>query len=75
MIAAPVHVPEEATRAVPRASARCRADGQHVQGIAHKLFISPQTVQTHVRNLLAKLGVHSKLEAVGFAVKHGLISI
>jgi DNA-binding NarL/FixJ family response regulator len=29
----------------------------------------------HVRNLLAKLGVHSKLEAVAFAVKHGLISI
>jgi DNA-binding NarL/FixJ family response regulator len=45
------------------------------EGIAHKLFISPQTVQTHVRNLLAKLGVHSKLEAVAFAVKHGLISI
>ena len=51
------------------------AEGMRNEGIAHKLFISPQTVQTHVRNLLAKLGVHSKLEAVAFAVKHGLISI
>ena len=51
------------------------AEGMRNEGIAHKLFISPQTVQTHVRNLLGKLGVHSKLEAVAFAVKHGLISI
>jgi DNA-binding NarL/FixJ family response regulator len=51
------------------------AEGMRNEGIAHKLFISPQTVQTHVRNLLAKLGVHSKLEAVAFAVKHGWISI
>ena len=43
--------------------------------IAARLFISPQTVQTHVRNLLAKLGVHSKLEAVAFAVKHGAITV
>ena len=51
------------------------AEGMRNEGIAHKLFISPQTVQTNVRNLLAKLGVHSKLEAVAFAVKHGWISI
>jgi DNA-binding NarL/FixJ family response regulator len=51
------------------------AEGMRNESIAHKLFISPQTVQTHVRNLLAKLGAHSKLEAVAFGVKHGLISI
>jgi DNA-binding NarL/FixJ family response regulator len=51
------------------------AEGMRNEGIARKLFISPQTVQTHVRNLLAKLGVHSKLEAVAFAVKHGWITI
>jgi DNA-binding NarL/FixJ family response regulator len=28
-------------------------------------------VQTLVRNILSKLGVHSKLEAVVFAVRHG----
>ncbi|MFB3737833.1 MAG: response regulator [Candidatus Velamenicoccus archaeovorus] len=51
------------------------AEGMRNEGIAQKLFISPQTVQTHVRNLLAKLGVHSKLEAVAFAVKHGAIVV
>jgi NarL family two-component system response regulator LiaR len=51
------------------------AEGMRNEGIARKLFISPQTVQTHVRNLLAKLEVHSKLEAVAFAVKHGWITI
>jgi DNA-binding NarL/FixJ family response regulator len=51
------------------------SEGMRNDDIAQKLFISPQTVQTHVRNLLAKLGVHSKLEAVAFAVKHGAISV
>jgi DNA-binding NarL/FixJ family response regulator len=32
-------------------------------------------VQTHVRNILGKLRVHSKLEAVSFAVKHGAIQV
>ena len=51
------------------------AEGLRNDGIASKLFISPQTVQTHVRNILGKLRVHSKLEAVAFAVKHGAITV
>lgn len=51
------------------------AEGMRNEGIASKLFISPQTVQTHVRNILGKLRVHSKLEAVAFAVKHGAITV
>ena len=51
------------------------AEGMRNEGIATKLFISPQTVQTHVRNILGKLRVHSKLEAVAFAVKHGAITV
>ena len=51
------------------------AEGTRNDDIASKLFISPQTVQTHVRNILGKLRVHSKLEAVAFAVKHGAINI
>jgi len=47
------------------------ARGQRNNDIAQSLFISPQTVQTHVRNILRKLGVHSKLEAVALAVRHG----
>jgi DNA-binding NarL/FixJ family response regulator len=51
------------------------AKGLRNDDIASTLFISPQTVQTHVRNLLSKLGVHSKLEAVAFAVRHGAVSV
>jgi DNA-binding NarL/FixJ family response regulator len=51
------------------------AEGHRNEDIAAKLFISPQTVQTHVRNVLGKLGVHSKLEAVTFAVRHGAVSV
>jgi DNA-binding NarL/FixJ family response regulator len=54
---------------------RLLAQGKRNEGIASDLFISPQTVQTHVRNVLGKLGVHSKLEAVARAVKHGQIDV
>jgi len=49
--------------------------GRRNEDIGSRLFISPQTVQTHVRNLLGKLGVHSKLEAVALAVRHGQIEV
>jgi len=51
------------------------AEGRRNDDIATELYISPQTVQTHVRNILGKLRVHSKLEAVAFAVKHGTIQV
>jgi DNA-binding NarL/FixJ family response regulator len=51
------------------------AQGRRNDDIAAALFISPQTVQTHVRNVLGKLDVHSKLEAVALAVRHGQIEL
>ncbi len=51
------------------------AEGKRNDDIAKQLFISPQTVQTHVRNILGKLRVHSKLEAVSFAVKNGALQV
>jgi len=54
---------------------RFLAQGKRNDDVAAALFISPQTVQTHVRNLLGKLGVHSKLEAVALAVRHDAISV
>jgi DNA-binding NarL/FixJ family response regulator len=44
-------------------------EGLGNEEIATRLFISPQTVQTHVRNILTKLNVHSKLAAVAFAAR------
>jgi len=54
---------------------RFLARGRRNDDVAAALFISPQTVQTHVRNLLGKLHVHSKLEAVALAVRHDAISV
>jgi two-component system, NarL family, response regulator LiaR len=51
------------------------AEGRRIEEIGTNLYISPQTVQTHVRNILSKLGFHSKLEAVVFALKHGAVSL
>jgi DNA-binding NarL/FixJ family response regulator len=51
------------------------ARGRRNDDIAAQLAISPQTVQTHVRNVLGKLGVHSKLEAVALAARSGQIQI
>lgn len=50
-------------------------EGHRNEEVASKLFISPQTVQTHVRNILTKLGVHSKLEAVVFGLRHGAVTV
>lgn len=49
------------------------ADGQSNRTIAGRLEISPETVQTHVRNLLGKLDVGSRLEAVVAGLRLGLV--
>jgi DNA-binding NarL/FixJ family response regulator len=51
----------------------CLAQGHSAGEIAEMLHISPLTVRTHIRNLIEKLGVHSRLEAVTFALQKGLI--
>jgi DNA-binding NarL/FixJ family response regulator len=48
------------------------SDGETTSAIAVQLGISPATVQTHVKNILGKLGVHSKVEALGAAWRGGL---
>jgi DNA-binding NarL/FixJ family response regulator len=49
------------------------ADGKSTTEVADALFISPVTVQGHMRKVLSKLGVRSKLEAVSLALRHGAI--
>ncbi len=50
------------------------ADGVPVQEIASQLHMSPYTLRTHVQNILTRLGVHTKLEALAVAIRHGKIS-
>ena len=50
------------------------ATGQSNKEIARKLFISPNTVKTHVANLYTKLEVSKRLEAVNAARELGLIA-
>jgi DNA-binding NarL/FixJ family response regulator len=50
------------------------ANGWSNRRIAEECFLSLNTVRTHVQNVLVKLGVHSKLEAVAFALEHGVPS-
>lgn len=49
------------------------ATGKTGAEIAEELHIAQLTVRTHIRNLMSKLGVHSRLEAVTFGMKNGLI--
>jgi PAS domain S-box-containing protein len=50
------------------------AEGLGTQEIADRLSISSSTVRNHVRNILSKFQVHSRLEAVVYALQHGLVS-
>jgi DNA-binding NarL/FixJ family response regulator len=50
------------------------ANGWSNRRIAEECYLSLNTVRTHVQNVLVKLGVHSKLEAVAFALEHGVVS-
>ena len=49
------------------------ADGLSNAAIAEQLFVSVHTVRNHIANLSAKLGAHSKLEALSIAVRDGLL--
>jgi DNA-binding NarL/FixJ family response regulator len=45
------------------------AAGSDQREIAQALFISPKTVGTHIQHILSKLGVRSRTEAVGVALR------
>jgi len=51
------------------------ARGMTSKAIGHVLFISENTVKNHVRNILDKLGLHSRNEAVLYAVRERLIEL
>ena len=49
------------------------AQGETTNAIAKKLTISNSTARNHIQNILAKLGVHTRLEAVAFALRHKVV--
>jgi len=49
------------------------ADGLSTDRLAGKLDISRNTLRTHVQNILFKLKVHSKVEALALAIRHGKV--
>ena len=54
---------------------RALADGHSTTAIAQTLGLSEHTVRNHVSNMLTKLGAHTKLQAVVFAARAGLIDV
>ncbi|HXG02761.1 MAG TPA: LuxR C-terminal-related transcriptional regulator [Candidatus Binatia bacterium] len=53
---------------------RLLAEGCNTRAAAQRLGVSPATVRNHVQNLLGKLGVHSRLQAVAYANRRGLLT-
>ena len=49
------------------------SDGKTSRQIGDLLYISENTVKNHIRNILDKLGLHSRNEAVLYAVRENLI--
>jgi DNA-binding NarL/FixJ family response regulator len=52
---------------------RALTEGLSTPEICEHLFIAPNTLRTHVQNIMGKLRVHSKLEAVAFALRYRLV--
>ena len=71
----------EALQAIEKITSREReilralAEGLESKEIAEKLNITVETERTHMVNILHKLGVHSRLQALVFAARHGLVEI
>lgn len=49
------------------------ANGMRPKQIARELVISPKTVASHLQSVLAKLGVHSRAEAISIAYREGFV--
>src|SRR3954447_15770091 len=54
---------------------RLVSTGLNNREIARRLFISENTVKNHVRNILEKLQLHSRMEAVMYAVREKLLDL
>jgi two-component system response regulator NreC len=50
-------------------------EGYSTQEMAEILVITPKTVEGHKTNLMAKLGIHNRVDLVKYALRKGIISI
>ncbi|MGI8825102.1 MAG: LuxR C-terminal-related transcriptional regulator [Chloroflexota bacterium] len=51
------------------------AEGLTDKQIAQRLFVGHETVRTHMVNILGKLGVNTRLQALVFAVRHEIVDL
>lgn len=51
------------------------ADGLEDREIAGRMYVSAGTVRTHMVSIHKKLGLNSRLQALVFAVRHGVVEI
>jgi two-component system, NarL family, response regulator NreC len=51
------------------------AEGYPSSEIAERLCISPRTVEVHRSNLMNKLGLHSQMDLLRYAIRRGLVSL
>jgi DNA-binding NarL/FixJ family response regulator len=54
---------------------RVLATGASTEAMCERLSVSPNTLRTHTGHILHKCGVHSKLEAVVYGLRHGLLEV
>jgi DNA-binding NarL/FixJ family response regulator len=50
------------------------AQGLTGEQVAEKLFLSPETIKTHIRNAMNKLEAHTRVHAIAIALREGFIS-
>ena len=66
------HQPAEALSTREREVLQHVARGHTYAEIGEELYISPKTVENHVRNILKKLRLNRKQELIRYAVEHGI---
>lgn len=76
----PALLSRKATQRMPSLSKREReimdllSQGLTGEDVAERLFLSSETVKTHIRNAMSKLEAHTRVHAVAIALREGYIS-
>ena len=70
-----MHDPYEQLTERERDVLKLLVEGHTTREIADKLVISPKTVEGRKTNLMTKLGIHSRIDLVKYALRKGIISV